>query len=391
MSCFRCTMRLMACYAVLATMLLTACKPAATPHSAPPPEVRAVTISTESVQLTTELPGRTSASAVAEIRPQVNGLILSRKFTEGSDVKAGDLLYEIDPALYRSAYEQALAALKNAEANVPALRSRAQRVRELAKIRAAGLQDAEDAEAALLRGEAAVSAAKAALESARINLAYTPLRAPIAGRIGRSNVTIGAMVTAYQPVPLAVIQQLDPIYVDVRQSSADLLRLRTLFENGSVKTDESGKQSVKLILEDGTPYPYEGAFQFRDVTVDPSTGSVMLRMIFPNPDQILLPGMFVRAVVTEGMDDAAILVPQQGITRNPKGQAIAWIVNFEGNVEERTLETGRAIGDRWIVTQGLTAGDRVIVEGLQRVRPGAAVNATEFETPPQTQPAPAAR
>ncbi len=371
---------------IVAMMHLSACGPGAAPPPPPPPEVRIMTVKTEPLELKTELPGRTSASTVAEIRPQVNGLIIDRKFTEGSDVKAGDLLYEIDPAPYKSVYEQAAAVLKNTEANIPSLRSRAQRLKELAKIRAAGQQDAEDAEAALLKGEAAVAAAKAALESARINLSYTPIRAPISGRIGRSNVTIGAMVTAYQPVPLAVIQQLDPIYVDVTQSSADLLRLRKLFETGTVRVDESKKQNVKLILEDGTPYPLDGTFQFRDVTVDPSTGSVAIRMVFPNADQLLLPGMFVRAIVTEGVDDTAILVPQQGVTRNTQGQALAWIVNAENKVEERLLETGRTVENRWIVTSGLAPGDRVIVEGLHLVRPGVPVRSTEFQVIPESQP-----
>ena len=371
---------------IVAMMHLSACGPGAAPPPPPPPEVRIMTVKTEPLELKTELPGRTSASTVAEIRPQVNGLIIDRKFTEGSDVKAGDLLYEIDPAPYKSVYEQAAAVLKNTEANIPSLRSRAQRLKELAKIRAAGQQDAEDAEAALVKGEAAVAAAKAALESARINLSYTPIRAPISGRIGRSNVTIGAMVTAYQPVPLAVIQQLDPIYVDVTQSSADLLRLRKLFETGTVRVDESKKQNVKLILEDGTPYPLDGTFQFRDVTVDPSTGSVAIRMVFPNADQLLLPGMFVRAIVTEGVDDTAILVPQQGVTRNTQGQALAWIVNAENKVEERLLETGRTVENRWIVTSGLAPGDRVIVEGLHLVRPGVPVRSTEFQVIPESQP-----
>lgn len=357
---------------------LSACGRGAPPPSPGLPEVRTVTVSASPVEYTTELPGRTSASAIAEIRPQVSGLVLQRKFVEGSDVGSGSLLYQIDPAPYRSAWEQANAALATAEANIPALRSRAERITELAAIKAAGQQDADDAKAALLRGEASVAQAKAAVESARINLGYTPLRAPISGRIGRSNVTIGAMVTAYQPVPLATIQQLDPIYVDVTQSSSDLLKLRRALSDGTVRADKADKARVKLIAEDGTPYPLEGTFKFRDVTVDPSTGSVMLRMVFPNPNDELLPGMYVRAVVTEGVDDRTILVPQQGVTRNAKGEAIAWIVGAGDKVEERVLEVGRAIGDRWVVTKGLAPGDRVIVEGLQKVRPGAPVHATEF-------------
>ncbi|MCM2314202.1 MAG: efflux RND transporter periplasmic adaptor subunit, partial [Thermoanaerobaculia bacterium] len=304
----------------------SSCSRSAVPAASSAPEVRTVTVRAEPIELTTELPGRTASSAVAEIRPQVSGLILDRAFTEGADVRVGNLLYQIDPAPYVSARAQAAAALANAEATLPALRSRAERLEGLAKIDAASRQDADDAVAALLRGEAAVAAAEAGLESARINLSYTPLRAPISGRIGRSSVTIGAMVTAYQPAPLAIIQQLDPIYVDVTQSSADLLRLRAALDSGAVRSDEEKKARVRLLLEDGTPYPLQGTFQFRDVTVDPSTGSVMLRMVFRNPRLVLLPGMFVRAIVTEGVEDDAILVPQQGVTRNTKGQAIAWIV-----------------------------------------------------------------
>lgn len=373
--------------ALAAALGLAACTPPA-PPAPPPTEVRTVTVAVAPVAYTTELPGRTSASAIAEVRPQVSGLILERKFVEGSDVSSGSLLYQIDPAPYRSAWEQANAALASAEANIPALRSRAERISGLAEIRAAGQQDADDAKAALLRGEAAVALAKAAVESARINLAYTPLRAPISGRIGRSSVTIGAMVTAYQPVPLAVIQQLDPIYVDVTQSSADLLKLKKAFSDGTVRADETNKARVKLLMEDGTPYSLEGTFKFRDVTVDPSTGSVMVRMVFPNPRHDLLPGMYVRAIITEGVDDRTILAPQQGVTRNAKGEAVALIVGPGDKVEERILEVGRAIGDRWIVTKGLAAGDRVIVEGLQKVRPGAPVRATEFD--PNAKPQPAA-
>jgi membrane fusion protein (multidrug efflux system) len=374
---------LVALAAVLASF---GCGEPAAPPPPPAPEVRVVTVHTEPIELTTELPGRTSASAVAEIRPQVSGLILERNFTEGSEVRAGSLLYQIDPAPYRTLVDQAAAAVATAEANVPALRSRAERLAELVKIDAAGKQDADDANAALLRGEAAVLAAKAALESARINLSYTPLRAPVSGRIGLSNVTIGAMVTAYQPIPLAVIQQLDPIYVDVTQSSADLLKLRRSLESGAVRPDEERKTRVMLLLEDGTPYPLEGMFNFRDVTVDPSTGSVMLRMTFPNPDHHLLPGMFVRAVLTEGVEDAAILVPQQGVSRNQKGEATAWVVGPDETADQRVISVGRAIGDRWVVVDGLASGDRVIVEGTQRLRPGTPVRATEIETPTTPEP-----
>jgi membrane fusion protein (multidrug efflux system) len=338
-----------------------------------------VTLKPQPVTLTTELPGRTSAYLVAEIRPQVSGLILERPFTEGATVKAGTLLYQIDPAPYQAAYDRAAAALAVAEAQLPALRSRSERLRELATMRAVGEQDAEDAEAALRQAEANVLAAKAAVDSARINLSYTPLKAPITGRIGRSTVTVGALVTAFQPVPLATIQQLDPIYVDVIQASADLLRLRRQVASGKLTRDNGASRTVKLLLEDGTPYPLEGSLQFQDVTVDPTTGSVTVRMVFPNPDHVLLPGMFVRAIVEEGIDEQAILAPQQGVSRDVKGNPTAWVVSSAEQVEQRQLEVSRAIGDCWLVTSGLSAGDRIIVEGLQKVRPGATVHAVELQ------------
>ncbi len=364
--------------AVLALAALgAACaKPPAGPPQGPA-EVGVVTMAPEKVVLTTELPGRTSPFLVAEVRPQVNGILRERAFEEGSDVKAGALLYQIDPAPYQAAFEQAKASLAMAEANVPAARSRAERMKGLVAIHAVGQQDYDDAVAALQQAEASVAAAKATVESARINLSYTPIRAPISGRTGRSSVTVGALVTAYQPVPLATVQQLDPIYVDVAQSSAELLRLQKGFKGGALTKDASWSR-VKLILEDGTPYPREGKLKFREVTVDPATGSVTLRMVFPNPDHVLLPGMYVRAVVEEGVLSDAILVPQQGVARTPKGDPYALVAGPDGKVEQRMLTVGRAIGDRWLVTSGLAAGDQVIVEGTQRVRPGADVKAVPF-------------
>jgi membrane fusion protein (multidrug efflux system) len=358
--------------------------------------------------LTTELPGRTSAYLVAEIRPQVNGLLQKRLFEEGANIHESDLLYQIDPAPYQAAYDQAKAALVTAEANVgtaeanvvmaeanlPAIRSRAERLKGLAAIRAVGQQEYDDASAALRQAEAnvevtrmavqasrsAVEVSRTAVESARINLSYTPIRAPISGRIGKSNITVGAMVTAYQPIPLAVIQQLDPIYVDVTQASVDLLRLRRELENGNLKNDSS-QRKVRLLLEDGTPYPLTGALQFQDVTVDPTTGSVTLRMVFANPKQVLLPGMFVQAVIEEGVDEQALLIPQQGVSRDPKGNPIALVVNAAGKVEQRAIVLDRAIGDKWLVTKGLVPGDRAIVEGIERVRPGNSVRAVDFAAP----------
>jgi membrane fusion protein (multidrug efflux system) len=377
---------------VLMGLLFSGCRSAANKPSAISPEVATVTIRPEPAVMTTELPGRTSSYLVAEIRPQVNGLIQKRVFREGSNVRAGDLLYQIDPAPYQAAYEQAKAALATAEAdltmakaNLPAIRLRAERLKGLAAIHAVGQQDYDDASAALEQAEAtiesraaAVEMSRAALESARINLSYTPIKAPISGRIGISNVTVGAMTTAYQPNALAIIQQLDPIYVDVTQASAELLRLQQRLESGRLQQDGLIQNKVKLILENGTTYPLEGILQFRDVTVDPSTGSVTLRLVFPNPRQILLPGMFVRAVVEEGVSERALLVPQQGVTRDTKGAPVAWVVNKEEKVEQRSLELDRPIGDKWLVTKGLDDGDRVIVEGLQRVRPGDRVRAVAF-------------
>ena len=361
---------------VLAALGAACGKPPAGPPQGPA-EVGVVALAAEKVVLTTELPGRTSPYLVAEVRPQVNGLLRERKFEEGSDVKAGDLLYQIDPAPYQAAFDQAKASLAMAEANLPAARARAERMKGLVEIHAVGQQDYDDAVAALQQAEAGVAAAKAAVESARINLSYTPIRAPISGRTGRSSVTVGALVTAYQPVPLATVQQLDPIYVDVAQSSAELLRLQKSFKGGALTKDASWSR-VKLILEDGTPYAREGKLKFREVTVDPATGSVTLRMVFPNPDHVLLPGMYVRAVVEEGVLSDALLVPQQGVARTPKGEPYALVAGKDGKVEQRMLTVGRAIGDRWLVTSGLSAGDQVIVEGAQRVRPGADVKAVPF-------------
>jgi len=351
-------------------------------RTAPPPrgipEVAVQTIRAERAVLTTELPGRTSAFLIAEIRPQVSGLLLKRLFQEGSDVQAGATLYQIDPAPYQAALDQATAALALAEAGLPSIRSRAERMKNLVKIHAVGEQDAEEAEAACQKAIANVAAAKAAAESARINLANTPIKAPISGRTGMSSVTVGALVTAYQPVALASVQQLDPIYVDVTQSSSDLLRLRRVQESGRLKSDGESARKVKLLLEDGSAYPLEGKLQFRDVTVDPTTGAVVLRVVFPNPKHILLPGMFVRAVLEDGIDDKAILAMQQGITRDPKGNAIALVLDQSDKVEQRILTIDRAIGDKWLVTSGLGSGDRLIVEGLQKIRPGMAVKAVPF-------------
>jgi membrane fusion protein (multidrug efflux system) len=338
------------------------------------PEVATVTVTRQPVLLTTELPGRTSPYLIAEIRPQVNGLIQKRLFTEGSDVQAGQELYQIDPAPFQ-------AALDSVQANLPSLRSRADRFKQALADKAVSQQDFDDADGALKQAEAA-------LATARINLNYTHVISPISGRIGASTVTDGAIVTAYQPTALATIQQLDPIYVDVPQSTSEMLRLQRLLNTGRINNDGTNANQVQLVLEDGTKYPLEGTLQFRDVSVDPTTATVTLRMVFPNPNSVLLPGMFVRAVVKEGVDQA-ILIPQQAVSRDTKGNPIALIVNAAGQVEARLLTLDRAIGDQWLVATGLTPGDRVIVEGILKVRPGAAVNAVPFDNNPKPPVTPA--
>jgi membrane fusion protein (multidrug efflux system) len=345
-----------------------------------PPEVGVVELKAQRVVLTTELPGRTTAYRVADIRPQVNGLILKRAFTEGAEVKKGDLLYQIDPAPYQAAVDQAQAAVAMAEAQLPAVLAREERFRSLVESRAVGQQAYDDALAALRQLEGQLGVSKAALEMAKINLSYTPIKAPISGRIGRSGITEGALVTAYQPIPLATIQQLDPIYVDVAQSTAELQTLQRRLADGRLTRDGENQNMVTILREDGTAYPQDGALEFRDVTVDPTTGSVILRIVVPNPDGELLPGMFVRAVVKEGVKEDAILVPQQGVSRDPKGNPLALIVNADGNVEQRMLALDRAIGHQWLVCSGLAAGDRVIVEGVQKVRPGAPAMAVPFNS-----------
>jgi membrane fusion protein (multidrug efflux system) len=341
----------------------------------------------ERVAIITELPGRTSAYLVAEVRPQVSGIIQKRFFTEGSDVKAGELLYQIDPATYEAAYAGAKAALARAEANVMSIRSRVQRYKELVSINAVSQQDYDDAFAALKQAEADIEATKAATETARINLAYTRVTASITGRTGKSNVTVGALVTANQPTPLTIIQQLDPIYVDATQSSANLLQLKRNLAAGRIKGGSPDQARVKLLLEDGISYPLEGTLKFSDVTVDPSTGSFILRVVFPNPKHMLLPGMYARVLVQEGVAEQAILAPQQGVSRDPKGNPVALIVDAEGKAQQRMITIDRAIGDRWLISSGLAPGDQVIIEGSQKVRPGTSVKVVPPEATKTGQPA----
>jgi membrane fusion protein (multidrug efflux system) len=351
-----------------------------------PAEVSVVTIHTERVALTTELSGRVAASLTAEVRPQVGGIIQNRLFTEGSDVKAGEVLYQIDAASYQAAHDGARAALAKAEANLAPVLLKAERYQDLVKSEAVSQQDVDDATAARKLAEAEIESAKAALETTRINLAYTKVTAPISGRIGRSAVTNGALVTASQAMPLATIQQLDPVYVDVTQSSNEMLRLRKALESGRLSTNE-GQAKVQLVLDDGSSYPEPGSLKFTEAFVDPSTGSVTLRTLFPNPKLLLLPGMFVRTVLEEGVRDQAMLVPQRGVTRNPAGKAMVMAVGADEKVEPRVIEVDRTIGDQWLVNGGLNVGDRVIVEGLQKARPGTPVIAAPFVEPPQAPPA----
>lgn len=369
--------------ALAALFLLAGCEGGQAQRGGPHrlPEVATVTISPRRVELNTELPGRTSAHLIAEIRPQVNGIIKKRLFKEGSEVKAGQLLYLIDPNPFQVAYDSAKASLAKAQANLPAVRSRAQRYKDLLADKAVSRQELDDAVSAVDQARAEIEYWKSAVRAARINLDYTRVTAPISGRIGRSSVTDGALVTAYQPASLATIQQLDPIYVDVTQSTTDLLRLRRNFETGRLTALGKKGKKVRILLEDGTPYPQEGTLQFRDITVDPSTGSFMLRIVVPNPQHLLLPGMFVRAVVQEGVAEKAVLVPQQGVNRTPKGDPVALVVDEAGKVHQRMLALNRAIGDQWLVSSGLSAGDRVVVEGMLNIRPGMTVKAVPFEVP----------
>jgi membrane fusion protein (multidrug efflux system) len=340
-------------------------------------EVGVYTLSEQSVTLTRELPGRTKATLSSEIRPQVGGIIQARLFDEGAFVKKDTVLYQIDPSSYQAAFDEAKAALKNAEATLESTRLKSERYADLAKIDGVSQQDREDAQAAYLQAVATAEGKKASLQSARINLEYTKIKAPISGRIGTSSDTVGALVTAGQTTALATIRVLDPIYVDLTQSSTQLLKLRALLAQKGVT---HGSAALSLKLEDGTVYQHSGMLQFQEIAVDESTGSVTLRATFPNPEGILLPGMYVRAVLDEAVDADAVLVPQQGVQRDPKGNATALIVTAENKVEKRVLTTDRVIGDTWLVNSGLNAGDRVIVEGSNKARVGDSVKAVDVTT-----------
>ncbi|MGV7094237.1 multidrug efflux RND transporter periplasmic adaptor subunit AcrA [Siccibacter turicensis] len=343
------------------------------------PEVGIVTLKSEPLQITTELPGRTLAYRIAEVRPQVSGIILKRNFKEGSNVEAGVSLYQIDPAPYQASYESAKGDLAQAQAQANIAQVTLNRYKKLLGTQYISQQDYDDAQAQAQQTSAAVVAAKAAVETARINLAYTKVTSPISGRIGKSSVTEGALVTNGQSNALATVQQLDPIYVDVTQSSNDFLRLKQELANGTLK-QENGKAKVELVTNDGNKYSQSGTLEFSDVSVDQTTGSITLRAIFPNPDMTLLPGMFVRAKLEEGIRPDAILVPQQGVARTPRGDATVMVVGEGDKVEVRQITAAQAIGDKWLVTDGLKTGDRVIITGLQKVRPGAQVKVQEVSS-----------
>jgi membrane fusion protein (multidrug efflux system) len=348
---------------------------AATQAPTGPIEVGVVTLAPVAVTLTRELPGRTSAYRVAEVRARVNGIVLKRLFTEGSDVKEGQRLFTIDPAPYQAALDSAKATLARAEANAANAKLTEDRYADLLQDNAVSKQEYDNAMASLTVADADVAAARAALDTARINLGYTKVTSPVSGRVGRSAVTEGAYVMAAQATLLATVQQLDPVYVDLMQSSVEVLQLRREFAEGKLRGAGKDQAVVKLVFDDGREYDVPGTLQFADVTVDPTTGSIALRALFPNPRKELLPGLFVRARLEEGVAPDAILVPQAGVTRDQKGQPTALVVNAQNRVERRQLVTDRTVGDAWLVTAGVKAGDRVIVEGLQKVRPGAEVTA----------------
>ncbi len=361
------------------SLALTGCddKPAQQQQGAgQAPEVGVVTVKAAPLQITTELPGRTTAYRIAEVRPQVSGIILKRNFTEGSDVEAGVSLYQIDPATYQAAYDSAKGDLAKAQAAANIAQMTLNRYKKLLGTRYISQQDYDTAQADAQQANASVIAAKAAVENARINLAYTKVTSPISGRTGTSTVTEGALVQSGQTTALTTVQQLDPIYVDVTQSSNDFLRLKQEMANGSLKQD-NGKAKVELVTNDGMKYDQSGTLEFSGVTVDQTTGSITLRAVFPNPDHTLLPGMFVRAKLEEGVNPNALLVPQQGVTRTPRGDATAMVVGEGDKVEIRNITATQAIGDKWLVTDGLKSGDRVIIEGLQKVKPGVQVKAQE--------------
>jgi membrane fusion protein (multidrug efflux system) len=367
---------------MLTVIVLAGCSEAKQALPAPqPPEVAVVTVNRGSVPVTTELPGRTSAYLVAQVRARVDGIVLKREFKEGSDVKANQRLYQIDPAPYRAALDSAVAMLQKAQANLASATALADRYKILIGGNGVSKQEYDNAIAAQGQAAADVASGKAAVATAKINLGYTDVVSPITGRTGPSLVTQGAYVQASAATLLETVQQIDPIYVDLNQSSVAGLQLRRDVASGKLKLNGPDQAKVTLTLEDGTQYPQSGTLQFTDITVDPGTGSVTVRAIFPNPQYVLLPGMFVRARIEEGIDDNALLVPQVGVTHNPQGQPTALVVGGDNKVALRTIQATRTLGDNWVVDSGLDAGDRVIVAGVQKVQPGMAVRVVDAQTP----------
>ncbi|MDF1485144.1 efflux RND transporter periplasmic adaptor subunit [Ramlibacter sp. H39-3-26] len=361
---------------------LAACsRPAPDKPAAAPPEVGVFTLKAGRQTFTTELTGRTSAFLAADIRPQVGGIVQQRLFTEGATVKAGQVLYQLDPATYQATVSSAQATLARSRASTAMAETTAARNAELVRIDAVSRQVNDQSQAALAQARADEATAEAALETARINLGYTRITSPITGRIAASTVTPGALVTANQTAVLTTVQQIDPLYVDVTQSSVEVLRLKREFAAGRLTKSGADAARMRLILEDGTPYGREGRLQFAGISVNPSTGAVTLRGTVPNPDGLLLPGMYVRAVIEEGVDENALLVPQQAITRDAVGRAGALVVDVDGKVVRRAVTLGRALGNRWLVLGGLAAGDRVIVEGSQKARVGEKSRPVEVQVP----------
>nr|WP_244997140.1 efflux RND transporter periplasmic adaptor subunit [Pseudomonas viridiflava] len=367
--------------AFLSISILTGCgkPPGGPPPSPGTPEVGVLSVQAQRVVFSTELPGRTAPFMIAEIRPQVSGIVQKRSFTEGSTVKAGQVLYLIDPATYRATYNSDLAALAKAEASLTSIRLKNERYKELAALDAVSRQDYDDAVSSLGESRADVASAKANVESSRINLAYTQVNAPITGRIGKSGITPGALVTANQTSTMATIQQLDPIYVDVTQPSAALLRLKKSLSNGEIQKSGATAAKVRLKLEDGSLYPLEGTLEFSDVTVDQDTGAITLRAVFPNPNADLLPGMYVRAVLEEGFKEQGLLVPQQAVSRDSTGKPMAYVVGKDNTLERRELTTDRAIGDQWLISSGLNVGDQLVVDGQQRASAGVKVKTVPWK------------
>lgn len=359
-----------------AALALGACTPKPPEAARGPVEVAVVTLKTEPVALQTELAGRTTAALSSDVRPQVGGIVKARRFEEGALVKAGQVLYQLDPASYQAAVDQAQATLGSAEAAVSAAKLKDERYQELLAIAGVSKQDADDAHTAAQQALAAVAQNKAALAIARINLEYTQVRAPISGRIGKSSVTPGALVTASQTTALATIRALDPIYVDLTQSSGALLQMRRTLAAGALR---AASTDVRLKLEDGSDYARKGRLKFAEIAVDEATGSVTLRAEFPNPDGSLLPGMYVRAQLDQAVDPQAILAPQQGISHDAKGDAVAMVVNAQSKVEQRTVSMLRTVGDKWLVSAGLQAGDRLIVQGLSKVKAGDSVRVVALD------------